>query len=267
MINSLVTAISLIIALSLTREKRLPFGVVGYILLPAGLIALLSSIFLESSILAFIGLGLTFWSILLLYIRPARYVKANLLDSTAFPSLMMMEQMMKELGIEGKAVYLPPGKNEELRGGKIIILKAKGKAEEAILKGNSSVLYLTPPGVSLTNLYEDRLGKEFAGIDINDLQENLQKIFIEDLEIAEKIEMKIEDCLITMNIQGTPYSNLCMEVTKLKSINNSVGCPFCSSIAIAINRSTGKSIIIEDEQVSNKGKNIEIKYRTLLGAS
>ncbi len=42
-INVLVSAVSLIIALKLTKDKRPRLRVVGYTLLPVGLIALLSS--------------------------------------------------------------------------------------------------------------------------------------------------------------------------------------------------------------------------------
>ena len=47
------------------------------------MIALTASAFYASSILAFIGLGLTFWGALLLYITPTKYVKLELLNAVA----------------------------------------------------------------------------------------------------------------------------------------------------------------------------------------
>ena len=87
--------------ISLTR-------LVSLFLLALGLIALAFSIIYTSSILAFIGLGLTFWGTLTLYITTERYVKQTLLDSTTIPSLANLNQILTELKYQGKATYLPP---------------------------------------------------------------------------------------------------------------------------------------------------------------
>jgi len=89
------------------RQRNLS-GAVAYALLFSGAIALITSVFYSSSILAFIGLGLTFWGALLLYIKPVKHVKASLLDSTVISSLRSVDQMIKDLNYKGKAIYLPP---------------------------------------------------------------------------------------------------------------------------------------------------------------
>ena len=104
-----------------TSQARL----VGLLLLILGLIALAVSIIYESTLLAFIGLSLTFWGPLLLYINPEKHVKLTLLDSTVIPSIANLDQILTELKYQGKPIYLPPkylGASEDT---KIYILKQK----------------------------------------------------------------------------------------------------------------------------------------------
>jgi len=98
-----------------------PFKIVAYTLLILGLTSLAGSILYTSSILAFIGLGLTFWGALLLYIKPERYVKSTLLDSTTISTLTTLNQIIKEHNPKGKPVYLPPRRLEEIKTGKTFI--------------------------------------------------------------------------------------------------------------------------------------------------
>ena len=105
--------------------KIRPIRLVTFFILALGLIALAFSIVYASSILAFIGLGLTFWGTLTLCITTEKYVKQTLLDPSIIPSLSNLNQILTELGYQGKAVYLPPkylGASEDT---KIYILKQK----------------------------------------------------------------------------------------------------------------------------------------------
>jgi hypothetical protein len=253
------------------RHKRgLPENV-AYILLLMGTLALVTSILYSSSILAFIGLGLTFWGALLLFIRPTKYVKASLVDSTAVSSLTSLDQIITELNFKGKAVYLPPKHLKETRGGKLFIPSKKEliiptteeAAEEKVFLRNPKGIRLTPPGLGLANLYEKELRKNFTKVNLNYLQNNLPKLFIEDLEIAEDFEMNIEDNKIQVKITGSIYNDLCNEVRKLSNTCSSFGCPLCSSIAVALTRATGKPVLVENIEVSDDDKTIEAHYRLI----
>jgi len=250
------------------KHKRSPSETVAYILMLSGIITLVTSIMYSSSILAFIGLGLTFWGALLLFIKPTKYVKANLLDSTALSSLKTIDQIITDLNYKGKAIYLPPRYLKETKGGTVfipskkdlIIPPAEEVAEEKVFLKNPQGICLTPPGLSLANLYEKELGKDFAKLDLNYLQNNLPKLFIEDLEMAEDLEINIEDNMIQVKITRSIYKDLCNEVRKLPKICGSLGCPLCSSIAIVLTRATGKAVIIEKTEVPKDGKTIEAYY-------
>lgn len=243
-------------------------------LLFSGIAALILSVIYEQTIPAFIGLGLLFWGALLLYIKPKGYVKANLLHSTSLSTLATVDQIIGELGYKGKATYLPPRTLKDFKGGKAVITSLRNvdkstitEAEKAgegkLFLKNPSAICLTPPGLDLANLYEDELGKSFTVTDLKDLQDNLPKLFVEDLEIAEDVEISKKRDVIHIRITGSIYQDFCKEARKLSNVCNSLGCPLCSSIAIALTRATGKPIIIERNEPSEDGKIIEAYYRIM----
>jgi len=257
--------------LELWKYKRKPSGVAGYILLFSGAIALASSIIYVSSILAFIGLGLTFWGVLFLFIRPVRYVKSNLLDSTAISTLTNVSLVMADLGYCGKGIYLPPRYLKGLKGGTVFISSKKEQpiptieevAKEKVFLKNPAGICLTPSGLGLVNLFEEELGTSFAKVNLEYLQDNLPKLFVEGLEIAKDFEMRTQGNMVHVKMAETVYKDICSEIRKFPNICNSFGCPLCSSIACALARSSGEPVVIEKIELSADGNVIEAYYRIL----
>jgi uncharacterized membrane protein len=87
---------------------RFSTRMVASAILILGLISLAASAFYGSTILAFIGLGLTFWGALLLYITPTRYVKLELLNAVAPSTLANIEKILASTKLNDKGIYLPP---------------------------------------------------------------------------------------------------------------------------------------------------------------
>jgi len=164
-------------------------------LLLSGTIALFASILYSSSIIAFIGLGLTFWGALLLFIKPTKYVKASFIYSTGLSSLKVIDRIITDLNYRGKAIYLPPKYVKTIKGGTVFIPS----------KHN----------------------------------------------------------MIKVKITRSIFNDFCNEVRTLSNICGSLGCPLCSSIAIALNRTTSKPVVIEKYELSGDGKTIEIDYRII----
>lgn len=253
------------------KKKLRLTQIIPWPLLLCGVVALLSSIVFSSSVLAFIGLGLTFWGALLLFIRPVRYVKSSLLGSTTLSALTTINQIIAEANSKEKAIYLPPRRLEEIKSGRVFIPSKKEiliptpeeVAEEKIFLKNPKGICLTPPGVALANLFEDTLGTSFTKVDLDHLQNILPKLFIEDLEIAENLEINTKSDQIHIKITGSIYQDFCKEARKLSNICGSLGCPVCSSFACALTRTTGKPIIIEKTQPSQDGKTIEAYYKII----
>ena len=260
-------------------------------LISAGAIALALSINYTSSILAFIGLGLVFWGAILLYIQPEEYTKKVLLDAAVLPSLATLNQIMQELDYKGKAIYLPPKYLIHPEANKVYMPKQKdGKlpAPEQILKHegqlfikNPQGIVLTPPGAELTKLFEKTLGTSLTKVDLKHLQQNLPKLFIEDLEIAENLEMetkqdkvtrktnesvfltKAKHRIIHVRITNSVYKDICREAMKLQRIYSSIGCPICNAIACALAKATAKPVVIEKIDISADGETIEANFLLL----
>lgn len=259
--------------LELWSHKRQPSTKIAYILLLFGATALVSSIFYVSSILAFIGLGLSFWGALLLFLKPVKYVKSSFLESTAISSLENLDRVIADLNYKGKAVYLPPSPYflKGYKGGTVYISSKKNMAlphvEELagkkIFFKNPKGVCLVPPGLGLANLYEKELGTEFLKVDLEYLEDKLPALFTDNLEIASNFEMNAQNDAIYVKITGSVFKDFCKESRKISNICGSLGCPLCSSIACALSRAIGKPIVIEKIELSQDENVIEAYYRVI----
>ena len=90
----------------LQRKQRRNTTILGCFLLGLGLAALVAAVVFASSILTFIGLGLTLWGTLTFFIQPKSYVRSDLMNATAISSLKTIDHMMLGLGYREKGVYM-----------------------------------------------------------------------------------------------------------------------------------------------------------------
>ena len=247
----------------------------GIIMLILGTIALVASTISTSTILAFIGLGLAFWGAILLYIRPEEYTKKVLLEATLSPSLTTLNQMIQEFAYKGDVTYLPPKYFADPETTKIYISKHKDTSlptpEQVQKHENQPVartprgMLLTPPGIQLSRLLEKSLGTTFIRTDLKNLQQNLPRLFIENLEIAENLEIRAEDDMtksttIHAKITKPFYADTFKEAEEPSQLTGSIGGPICSAIACALAKATGKPITIDKEEQSQDGKTTRIQY-------
>jgi len=244
-----------------------------------GVAVLITSIIYDSSILAFIGLGLVFWGAILLYIQPEEYTRKALLDAAVKSSLKQLNQIMQEVDYRGKAIYLPPKYFRNPDTSKIYLPKHENgklptpehilKQENAIFIGSPEGLLLTPAGAELASLFERTLGTSFTRTDLRYLQQKLPRLFIEDLEIAENLEIEARDSkegemndTIHVRITDSLFKDL-YKAAENRSHIGVVGCPICSALACALTKATGKPITIEAIQPIEDGEIIEATYRVL----
>jgi len=261
----------------------------GVLLFFLGVAALIVSIVYNSSVLAFVGLGITFWGAILNYIRSDDYVKESLLNATATPVLLTLNQTLNELEYNGKPVYLPPMYLNNPDESKIYIPKstdAKLPTPEQIQtlenqhpSRDSKGLLLTPPGADLAALFEKTLGITFTRTDLNYLLKNMPNLMVEGLEIATDFEINEETAnpaatnstptqhqrrlaKIRVGITDSIYQETSRETEQMAKIRGNIGCPLTSAIACALAKSTGKLTIITDEKSSEGGRKKTIEYNT-----
>jgi hypothetical protein len=134
---------------------------VGYVILLLGFAFLFSSVFSDSYVAAFIGLGLTFWGALLTFVRSTKYVKLDLLTATSSSTLGTVEEMLATTAFTNKGIYLPPKLLPDYSSN-LVSIHATGeqalpKREEITEKKNSKTPqwhFLTPPGQALCAIFE-----------------------------------------------------------------------------------------------------------------
>ena len=74
----------------------------------SGLLSLFWSIYLGNTVLALVGIGLTFWGVLFLLLGPLRAVEEGLLYDTATSEYSTINRIINDLKCTGEAFYMPP---------------------------------------------------------------------------------------------------------------------------------------------------------------
>jgi hypothetical protein len=255
-----------------TTKKELP-KLTCSTLIATGATAILLSTIYNSLILAFTGLGLTFWSIILAYIQPEDYVKKTILEAATLPNLATLNQIIQELDFEGKAIYLPPKYLKDQEESKAYIPKQKNdpmptpeqiqEQENSLFCQNPKGMLMKPPGAELAKLFEKTLETSFLRINLQQFQQIMPKLFVEELEIAQNLELTTENNKIRIKIENSNIQKLTEETQKLPKIHNSLGCPLTSAIACALAKVTGKPVAIEKYQTNPENKTLEVEYRIL----
>jgi len=252
----------------LRRLKRKPRGIVGYPLFLLGLFMIVLAVVYSHNVSAFIGIALTFWGALLLYIRPTRFIRKEILNSSVVQPLNNIDKMLDELGFNGTPRYISPGTIRGLRGATVYITKSDSSempsdehlTQEEIFMTNPSAIKLEPPGLGLSRLLENELKTNFSTVDLEYLQYNLEKALVEGLEIAEAFEMEVSESTVRVEIRGSIFDEIIEELDELYTYRR-IGDPLTSAIACILARSTRSPIIIENLEREPKKKSTEIKFK------
>lgn len=106
----------------------------------------------------------------------------------------------------------------------------------------------------------------------------MPKLFVEDLEIAENLEIEIlpgyvpaSESDLSSFVQAEYYRvhvrvtdpicrEICEESNRPVRICGKIGCPICSSIGCALTKATGAPVIIESALASRGEKTVEVTY-------
>ncbi len=251
------------------NKRKLKYEKTGYALISSGAIALMASFFLSNSTLTLVGLGLTLWGALLLFIRTNKYVRRELLDSTVVSSLMIINKILTEMKYTGKGIHLPPRYLKKPKELAVFVPTMEDNFMpdiKDIVPGkvfiNPHGMCINPPGQGLLCLYEKEMGTDFSKTNLERLEDNLAKILIEDLEILENIELTVLDDNVHVKMTGLSIVDFCSQI-RSTDICISTGCPFCSSIACALAKITDKAVVIERTVLSPDNKIVDVWYRLI----
>lgn len=261
-----------------SKPMRTPSGLIGFILLAVGALILVGSYVTESAVLAFIGLGLTFWGALFIFARPIKFVKGVILDSTAISSYATIDRMIQDLNYKGKPVYIPPYPREAylpeyLKGLKdmIVFIPAEEArtmptieemAKRQFLLKNPKGICIAPPGYGLLTLFEQELKTEFTQIDLEHLSNSLPTIIAKNLELAKDLEIHSQNDLIHVRMVRSVYKELYAREHGFRSVH-AIGCPLASAIASALAKTTGRLVTLVKDHISPDLEIIDVWYQTV----
>jgi hypothetical protein len=234
-------------------------GEIGIALMTPGVLALIFSVVSDSQVLAFVGLGLTFWGALFFLVQPKKLVQGSLLDATAAASYSTIDQIISDLKYtQARCWYIPPYPKraylpEHLKGLKemmVFISAREGTglpsleeiANKKFMLQNPEGIDMTAPGAGLLDQIENELKLDPTQTNLQTLCETLPQQILENFQLAKEIEMKPENDSVSLKITGSIFRSLYLE-KNLKSVHL-LGCPLVSALACAIAKTTGKAVTI-----------------------
>jgi hypothetical protein len=244
-------------------------ALIGYGLAGVGGLSLILAIVFTSTVLAFVGLGLTFWGALLLFIRPSHYVRSDLMNSAALSSLTTIDRMITSLGYTQKGVYIPvnnPDKavvfipSQPLK----TIPKLEHVEKQTFVKDPEGIA-LVPPGLALANLFERELKVKFTDLSLQEMSERLPKLLIEDLEMVQDCTIKIDGDHVSFTFVESVYSEFCSKLRDSTKVCSSLGCPMCSAMACVLAQVSQRPVEFDKDKYATDGRTIESSYRILPG--
>ena len=249
---------------------------IGFIFLAIGAVTFCASFVASSTVLALAGLGLTFWGGLFLFIRPVKFVRDNIMDSSLTGFYSTIDRILRDPDLKGKPIYVPPYLEEaslpkSLRGLKEITVfiaaedvrmvpAVEERASEQFLVKNPKGICITPPGCGLTTLLEKEIKRKFREIDLKQLCQALPTIVVNNLDLAREFKIKKEKDIIHIRIIESVYKNLYSSEQNFKSIH-SLGCPLTSAIACSLAETTARAVTIIGDSVSSDSKTVEVWFQ------
>ncbi len=209
------------------------------------------------------------WGALLLYIVPSKHVRLDLLTAMGTSSFADIERILITSGSTAKGVYLPPKLLEDYQSSLLFVPTtaetALPKREEVDTEKLYSMkpegIYLTPPGLALSRLFEKELNLSFTETDLKYLQTELPRLF-ERLEISKDMSIAADDTTVTIGIGKHMFIPLCEETAKLRRAHETVGSPLSSALACVLAKATGKPVTLQKEETT-QDQTTTIEYRIL----
>jgi hypothetical protein len=255
------------------NQKRTSLSKIAvFIMLLIGILLEVVSAVYVSSFLAILGFAIIFWGTIFLYVTPSKHVPLFLFNASTEANSANVERLILELNLSEKGVYLPPKNLKNIESSLVFIPESNRTQlpapeeinEKQIIKEKTGAL-VTPPGSALTHLFEREQGFSFTKTDLKQVQKQLPKLLVEDLELAENVEIQLQDNTVTLEIIGSILEETCRQTDIQPKMHKQVGCLLSSAIACALAKAAGKPVIIQNETRKQETKTTHIEYQILEG--
>lgn len=249
---------------------------IAIVFLILGSLVLVSSVYFNMQILAFIGLSFVFWGAIFSVTRTGRFVDGSLLDSSAEATYSTIDRMINDLRFNGKGYYVPaysqnaliPDYLKKLRSSVVFISDkdfvglpaVEELAAGKFLSERSRGVFITSPGSGLLNQIERQLKLDFATIQVSELCNLLPRCITEFFNLAKDMEMQVlNDSSVKLRVYGVLFESLYRPDNIFNSVRM-LGCPVVSAVACALAKSSGKFVVISELMVYPKGAGVEALF-------
>jgi hypothetical protein len=246
-------------------KKGNPAGAIAGVFLAIGVLLLVFAVFLEQQVIAFIGLGFTFWGAIFALTRSNRYVEGVLLDSTAESTYTTIDRMVNDLTFTKQGYYIPAYPRDvslpdylktlkepvvfisapSLNGTPSVDELAQGK----FLSTRSQGIFIISPGAGLLAQMEKQVQLDFSKISLQELAEVLPRLLTDVFTLAKTADLKLTENGAVFKATGIVYESLYHAQPPLKSVNI-LGCPVVSAVASALAKTSRKMVVISEQVLS-----------------
>lgn len=223
----------------------------------------------EGSVIVFMSLGLLLIGALIFFAAPESLVPAEIVSRSLAPSIGNQALILDSILPEEKAIHVP----KSILGGEstvslVLIDEPELSAEEkeSPVRDVRSIWSRTrkiwePAGVSLMRGYEKALQRDFLELDTQQLAALLGKVIVPELQLASGFSLRelppdrVEAIWVRSTINHTCVGE--------KGTSHPELCCLCSSVACALAKAAGRSVIIEDSNQTNDSFTVTTVYRIL----
>ncbi|MDQ3868146.1 MAG: hypothetical protein M3250_01150 [Thermoproteota archaeon] len=233
-----------------------------------GAVCLAISYLSSSTILTFIGLGLTLWGLLLIYVTQPTGIPRKVFDVFSFSMLKSIDAIVDELyhgdsvlhfynanrnGLPQGYIYFTHRPNEAIRN----YVQFNG---QGISENDAHGTIILSPSQGLLDLFEKELNVNLAKIDFSFLERTLPVILVEELKLVDYFLIEANDDTFAIHFSGEPSVHLCKLINEKSKIGYRIGCPVCSVIALTLSKFTGRPIRIKQTIAEEDGSNMRTVY-------
>jgi hypothetical protein len=234
----------------------------GYTASGYDIAAMLDSVSGISMLLMLTGVTVITLAILLYFLSPARFLRAEVADALGLSGMANIEKLLASLMIEARGVYVPAAQAGSTR----LFIPIYGEQDLAGLPVTGSLfvtpgagaggVMLEPPGYRLLS-YVREIGATFTG---EGLENEMKDALENSLELAGRVTVRVEGDEVLVSMGDLANAGMCATVRKESpGICTQTGCPVCSLVACMIAEGTGRMVRIE--RVSSKDRTLDAVFK------
>jgi hypothetical protein len=83
---------------------------------------------------------------------------------------------------------------------------------------------------------------------MDELSMSIERLLIEEFMLADRVEISREDDTVRVTVKGRDTAMIC---SSMHGISTAL-CPICSSIALAVSKSTGKAVMVKESSIGKR---------------